>query len=83
MHDLKSRQGIYSHYNKLNKRVISTLPLVIWVSLEYCDLITIYNLALVKDSNLIRITNKNGSPKLFRIPYTLMDQKISYMELYP
>ena len=58
MQDSKSRQGIYSHYNKLNKRVISALPLVIWVfSLNNCDPITTNNLALDKDSNLIRITN--------------------------
>ena len=57
MQDSKSRQGIYSHYNKLNKMVISELPLVVWVFLNNCDPITTNNLALVVDSNLIRITN--------------------------
>ena len=57
MQDSKSRQGIYSHYNKLNKRVISELPLVVWGFLNNCDPITTNNLALVVDSNLIRITN--------------------------
>ena len=62
MQDSKSRQGIYSHYNKLNKRVISALPLIIWVFLNNCDPITTNNLALVEDSYLIRITNQNGRP---------------------
>ena len=58
MQDSKSRQGIYSQYNKLNKKVISSTPThYLGFSLNNCDPITTNNLALVEDSNLIRITN--------------------------
>ena len=58
MQDSKSRQGIYSHYNKLNKKgYFSTPTHYLGFSLNNCDPITTNNLALVEDSNLFRITN--------------------------
>ena len=69
MQDSKLRQGIYSRYNKPNKKdYFSTPTHYLDLSLNNCDPITTNNLALDEDSNLIRITNQNGSPKLFRIP---------------
>ena len=54
MQDSKSRQGIYSHYNKLNKKgYFSTPSHYLGFSLNNCDPITTNNLALDKDSNLI------------------------------
>ena len=41
MQDSKSRQGIYSHYNKLNKRVILALPLIILIVIP-SQLITLH-----------------------------------------
>ena len=58
MQDSKSGQGIYSHYNKLNKKgYFSTPSHYLGFSLNNCDPITTNNLALDEDSNLIRITN--------------------------
>ena len=58
MQDLKSRQGIYSHYNKLKKKGYFSIPTrYLGFSSNNCDPITTNNLALVENSNLIRITN--------------------------
>ena len=58
MQDSKSRQGIYSHYNKLNKKgYFSTPTHYLSFSSNNCDPITTNNLAPVEDSSLIRITN--------------------------
>ena len=59
MQDSKSRQGIYSHYNKLNKKgyYFSTPTCYLGFSSNNFDPITTNNLALVENSNLIRITN--------------------------
>ena len=58
MQGSRLRQGIYSHYNKLNKKgYFSTPTRYLGFSLNNCDPITVNSLALVEDSNLIRITN--------------------------
>ena len=58
MQDSKSRQDIYSHYNKLNKKGYFSAPTrYLSFSSNNCDPITTNNLAFVEDFNLIRITN--------------------------
>ena len=58
MQDSKSRQGIYSHYNKLNKKgYFSTPTRYLGFSSNNCDPITANNLAFIEDSNLISIIN--------------------------
>ena len=68
MQDSKSRQVSIHITINLTKGYFSNPTHYLGFSVNNCDPITTNNLALDEDSNLIRITNQNGSPKLFRIP---------------